>query len=82
MFVTREALSAIGGIPEIPLMEDVTLARALAKAGQLFTLLPERIRTSPRRWQHDGIVKRTCKNWWLLLRYLAGVKPEKLAKDY
>jgi GT2 family glycosyltransferase len=82
MFVTREALSAVGGIPGFPLMEDVALARSLAKAGKPFTLLPERVRTSPRRWQRDGIVRRTCKNWWLLLRYLTGVKPEKLAREY
>ena len=82
MFVTRAALSAVGGIPHIPLMEDVALARMLAKTGQPFTLLPERVCTSARRWQQDGIVRRTCKNWWLLLRYLTGVKPEKLAKDY
>jgi len=82
MFVTREALSVVGGIPQIPLMEDVALARALAKAKLPFTLLPARVCTSARRWQQDGIVRRTLKNWWLLLRYLSGVKPEKLAREY
>ena len=28
MFVTRDAFAAVGGFPEIALMEDITLARA------------------------------------------------------
>ena len=31
MFVTREAFDAVGGFPEIALMEDITLARRLKR---------------------------------------------------
>ncbi len=82
VFVTRAALESVGGIPPIPLMEDVELAWHLRKAGKRFILLPQRIRTSARRWQRDGIVRRTLHNWWLLVRYLTGVDPEHLAKEY
>ena len=82
MFVTRKALDQTGGIPDIPLMEDVELAEKLRKGGYRFTLLTDRVRTSARRWQKDGIVRRTLKNWWIMLQYLAGVKPEKLSKGY
>jgi len=82
IFVSRSALQDIGGIPAIPLMEDVALARTLRQAGFRFTILPERVRTSPRRWQQDGIVRRTLCNWLLLLRYLFGADPRKLANQY
>ena len=82
IFVTRAALEKIGGIPRMPLMEDVELARNLKKANQPFALLPDRVRTSGRRWQKDGILRRTLQNWWLLIRYLAGRQPEELAREY
>ena len=82
IFVTSNALQSVGGVPCIPLMEDVELARRLHHAGLLFALLPDRVCTSPRRWQKDGITKRTFKNLLLLLRYFAGVNPDELAKEY
>lgn len=82
IFVNRTALGKVGGIPTIPLMEDVALTQRLKKAGCLFALLPDQVRTSPRRWQKDGIIKRTAQNWWLLFRYLTGSDPHKLARRY
>lgn len=82
LFMTRTALEGVGGIPPLPLMEDVELARRLRQSGYAFTLLPQRVATSARRWQKDGILRRTLHNWWLLLRYLAGVDPKKLAQTY
>jgi rSAM/selenodomain-associated transferase 2 len=82
IFVTRNALLQVGGISPIPLMEDVEMVRRLNRAGLRFTLLPDRVQTSPRRWQQDGIIRRTLQNWWLLLRYLAGAAPADLAKQY
>ena len=82
IFVTRTSLESIGGIPLLPLMEDVELARRLRKTGKRFTLLPQRVQTSPRRWQKDGILRRTLKNWLLLVRYLTGADPASLARRY
>lgn len=82
MFVTRTALQKVGGMPEIPLMEDIELARRLNRAGFRFKLLPERVSTSARRWKQDGIISRTLNNWWLLLRYLCGTTPHKLMGRY
>lgn len=82
IFVNRTVLESIGGIPPLPLMEDVELARRLRKAGKHFTLLPQRVRTSDRRWKNDGILRRTLKNWLLLLRYMAGADPKKLSRNY
>lgn len=82
VFVTRSRLEQAGGIPQIPLMEDVALARSLMQHCGPCKLLPLRVQTSPRRWQKDGILKRTVKNWWLLARYLSGADPADLTKEY
>jgi rSAM/selenodomain-associated transferase 2 len=82
IFVTRAALRKVGGVPALPLMEDVELSRRLHTTGFRFVLLTERVITSPRRWQRDGIVRRTLGNWWLLLRYLTGSDPAVLAREY
>jgi len=82
IFVTRARLLLAGGIPQIPLMEDVALVRSLTQQCEPCKLLPRRVLTSPRRWQKDGILKRTFKNWWLLARYLAGADPVDLVKEY
>lgn len=83
IFVTRGALDAIGGIPPIPLMEDVAIARSLTQACGRCRLLSHRVQTSARRWQQDGVLRRTLKNWWLLARYLTGLStPDKLAQSY
>jgi len=82
MFVTRTALQQSGGIPAIPLMEDVALARRLAALDYKFILVGARVVTSAHRWQKEGTVQRTLRNWWLLLRYLWGANPADLAKEY
>lgn len=82
MFVKDTSLQSIEGIPAIPLMEDVELARRLYRAGHRFTLLPTRVLTSARRWQRDGIVRRSLLNLSLLFRYLTGTSPDALQKKY
>ncbi len=52
-FTTRKTFEAIGGFPEIPLMEDVELSRALHRRGDLI-LLSKRVTTSSRRFLENG----------------------------
>lgn len=82
IFVTRTALNTVGGVPAIPLMEDVALVRRLVGAGCHFRLLEARVETSARRWQQDGVLRRTMHNWWTFLRYRSGAKPEDLQRSY
>lgn len=82
IFATMVALDKAGGIPVIPLMEDVELALRLKRAGQRFRLLADRVSTSARRWRKDGILRRSMCNWWLLLRYLAGADARDLERKY
>ena len=82
IFVTRSVLQHCGGIPPLPLMEDVALCDRLNRSGQPFILLPARVQTSARRWQQDGVLRRTLRNWWLLLCYRRGICPSSLAQRY
>ncbi len=82
LFVAGASLKQVGGIPGVPLMEDVAIARSLTRAYGRCRLLPQPVQTSARRWQQDGFLRRTLKNWWLLVRYLAGASPDSLSQEY
>ena len=79
LLVSRAVLQSVGGVPELPLMEDVALARALK--GRLRALDCDAF-TSAARYQRDGWVRRTVGNLGTLTRYLLGVSPEALKKRY
>jgi glycosyltransferase involved in cell wall biosynthesis len=82
IFIRRDYFNQIGRYPEIPLMEDVALMRRIKKAGGRIGFIPEPVITSARRWEKEGILYVTARNWVLLSAYFLGVSPEKLAKYY
>jgi len=81
IFVRREIFAAIGGYPNIPLMEDVAFSRALRPMGQV-ACLKSRVITSARRWEAEGVWRTIFKMWTLKLLYFAGVSPIKLKQYY
>lgn len=81
IFVRRDVFERIGGFPEIPIMEEVGLTRAMRRAGPV-QVLPRRILISPRRWEALGTLRTTIRNWIITARYHLGVPPETLARDY
>jgi len=81
IFVRREVFERIGGYPDIPLMEDVALSRALKRAGRV-ACLRSRVITSARRWQMEGLWRTILKMWTLKLLYLMGVSPLRLKRFY
>lgn len=82
IFIRKDYFHAIGGFKEIPLMEDVDIMRRIKKAGDKICILPLKVKTSPRRWEKEGIVRCTLRNWALITLYCLGFSPEKLAKLY
>lgn len=79
LLISRDLYQQVGGVPALPLMEDVALARCLR--GRL-RALEAVAQTSAARYQRDGWVKRPARNLWLLTRYFLGADPEKLARAY
>jgi rSAM/selenodomain-associated transferase 2 len=81
LFVRRSAFNAVGGFRGLSLMEDVDLVRRLKRHGQLY-FDPAPVTTSARRWERNGWIRRSVRNLILLLKYLAGVEPTLLARQY
>jgi hypothetical protein len=63
----------------MPLMEDVAIARALRGRLRGFDHLAV---TSAAKYQTQGWLRRGARNFWTLLRYFAGVSPDRLAAAY
>lgn len=81
MFVRRTAFDAVGGFPEIPLMEDVALSRALRRRSRPLCL-GVGLTTSARRWLDGGILRTIGLMWRLRFAYWRGADPEVLARRY
>lgn len=79
LLISRDTLHSVGGVPDIPLMEDVALARALR--GRLKPLAATAL-TSAERYERDGWLRRGARNLWILARYLLGANPKTLARAY
>lgn len=82
LFVRREVYTALGGFAQIPLMEDVNFVRRLRRAGYRLGIVPVPVRTSPRRWEKEGLVYATIRNWFLVTLFFLGVSPDRLARWY
>ena len=81
IFVHRELLDAVGGVPRQPLLEDVELCRRLRRLAKPVVLW-EPLVTSSRRWERHGIARTILVMWWLRLCYFAGADPNSLARQY
>ncbi len=81
IFVRRHAFFAVGGFPDIPLMEDIVLCRRLKRLASPHCL-PGRLCASSRRWERDGILRTILLMWRLRLAFAFGADPVKLAQRY
>jgi rSAM/selenodomain-associated transferase 2 len=76
----RDTFERVGGFPDIPLMEDVAMARACRRLGRI-RRLPLEIRTSARRFERYPVRTRLMTvTFPLLFRF--GVSPWRLASWY
>jgi len=82
IFLRRAYFQDLGGYPNIPIMEDVELMRRIKHRGGRIALLKDTVQTSPRRWEAEGILLCTLRNWFIITLYLLGAKPETLVKFY
>lgn len=82
IFIQRDYFYGMGGFKEIPLMEDVEFMRRIKRAGDKICIVPARVKTSPRRWEKEGVLYCTVRNWTLITLYFLGLPPDKLTKFY
>lgn len=82
LFIRRDYFHRIGGFAKIPIMEDVELMRRIKQRGDAIHIIDKPVQTDPRRWERDGLVYSTLRNWVLMSLYLMGVSPNKLVRYY
>ena len=78
IFVRREAFP---GFPELPLMEDVALSKAMKRRARP-ACLRAKVVTSGRRWEKRGVLRTILLMWRLRAMYAMGTSAEELARRY
>jgi len=81
IFVRRDALASIGGVPLQPLMEDIELTRRLRRRARPVCIEVPLV-ASARRWQRHGVFPTILLMWRLRLQYYFGAAPEELVRVY
>lgn len=81
IFVRRADFEAVGGYPDIPLMEDIELSRRLKRRGRL-AALRLRVTTSARKWEREGPLRTMGLMWALRFLHFCGVAPARLHRWY
>lgn len=79
LLVRRRCFKAVGGFPELSLMEDVAMIRKLRRRFRV-TRLESPLLTSGRRYRQGGIVRTWLHHTLLITLYLIGVSPNRLAR--
>ncbi|MBG86608.1 MAG: glycosyltransferase [Verrucomicrobiales bacterium] len=81
IFLTRTTLERIGGVPDVPLMEDVILCERLREKGRI-GLANASATTSWRKFEKLGVLNTYLLMARVLSAYRRGVPPEKLRELY
>jgi rSAM/selenodomain-associated transferase 2 len=82
IFLRRDYFLGLGGCRELPLMEDVDLMRRVRQSGGKIRIISDTVKTSARRWEGEGMLYCTLRNWTLMLLWRMGASPERLARFY
>ncbi|MCP3874050.1 MAG: glycosyltransferase family 2 protein [Desulfobacteraceae bacterium] len=82
IFIQKTYFFDMGQYRKIPIMEDIDLMKRIKHDNGKLVILKTRVITSSRRWEDEGMVYCTLRNWVILTLFLFGVYPEKLAKLY
>ncbi len=81
LLLHRGLYELCGGFAELPLMEDLELVERLSRIAELRRIgLP--LTTDGRRWQQDGVLRRSWRNARLRRRWRQGESAAQLAKAY
>ncbi len=81
IFIKREIFEEMNGFREGYLMEDFEFSRRLRKKGQI-RILPDKIETSARQWQAQGILKKMMRDCMTKIAYQLGIDNKILYNSY
>jgi rSAM/selenodomain-associated transferase 2 len=77
LFLPRETFEAVGGFPDVPIMEDVALMRRLRTRGRV-AIINASVTTAARRWLACGVLRTTWANVTSALAYRLGFSPQRI----
>lgn len=81
IFLRRATLDRIGGVPDVPLMEEFELCQRLRPLGRL-ALADATVATSARKFARLGVLRTYARMWRVTLGYYRGVPLEELRRWY
>lgn len=81
IFVNKKTFHELGGIPDLPIMDDFEFVRRLRRRGEI-RIASTAVLTSGRRWQQLGAWRTTWVNQKIILGYYLGISPNRLAAWY
>ena len=81
LFMRRSVLEEIGGVPQVPIMEDLDLVRALKARGRLVQLRAAAV-TSSRRYRENGTFRTALRNGLAAVAWALGLERERVAAWY
>ena len=81
LFMKKSVFQQVGGFPDQPILEDISLLRRLRHLGKIGQA-PAAVVTSARRWQRLGIFRTTVINQLMLAGMVAGISSQRLARLY
>jgi rSAM/selenodomain-associated transferase 2 len=81
IFVKRDVLEKCGGAPDVPLMEEFELCKALARNGRI-ALAPATVLTSARKFREEGMLRTYWRMARCTFRYWLGTSPKRLVEIY
>ena len=82
IFIRKDIFDDLKGFSDIALMEDIDLMLRLKRKKYKIEITRQKIKTSSRRWEKEGIVYCTLRNLILSTLFYLGVDPSKLAEFY
>lgn len=77
IFMRSRDYHALGGLPDIPVMEDVVFMRRVRRRGKV-VLLDDPVITSARRWHRRGVIRTTLDNQVCIIGYAVGIPPHRI----
>lgn len=82
IFIKKTYFGKIGGFAEIPIMEDIDLMQRIRQRGDKIYISSKCVKTSPRRWEKEGIIYCVIRSSILALLFRLGVPPHRLLQYY
>jgi rSAM/selenodomain-associated transferase 2 len=81
LFTKAGMFRAVGGFPDLPIMEDFEMVRRLRRIGKL-VIIPASVVTSARRWQERGFLRTTLLNQLVIVGFYLRLRPQTLGRWY